>query len=250
MKNKKVLITLGFLIVISIFIGISYAVWRLTLSQTGNNRIATGCLKLELTKEENLINLQNTYPMYDEEGKTLTPYSFTITNTCDMFASYMVQLEMTETSTLSTKYIRAMLNNEAILNLNEYEESTEYVNKETTEARILAKGPLGNGDREDYTLRLWIDSDVDQNTTDAIGKTLSAKITITASPSTYNPIANGITTLHDAILANEYQVTDVQTAINNINAKQDPAFTQTAPIIEWQETSQIDTSIVSYIMPR
>ena len=39
-------------------------------------------------------------------------------------------------------------------------------------------------------------------------------------------------------------------AINKINAKQDPAFTQTAPIIEWQETSQIDTSIVSYIMPR
>ena len=117
-----------------------------------------------------MINLQNAYPVYDEEGKTLTPYSFTITNTCNMSASYMVQLEMTETSTLPTEYIRAMINNEAILNLNEYEESTEYVNKETTEARILARGSLGNGDSEDYTLRLWIDSDVDQTTTEAIGK--------------------------------------------------------------------------------
>ena len=144
MKNKKVLITLGILIVISIFIGISYAVWRLTLSQTGTNRIATGCLKLELTKEENVINLKNTYPMYDEEGKTLTPYSFTITNTCDMFASYIVQLEMTENSTLPTEYVRAMINNEAIQNLNEYEPSTDYVNTDTTEAskRISRKWRL------------------------------------------------------------------------------------------------------------
>ena len=41
MKRKKVLITLGVLIVISALIGLSYAIWRLTLSQTGNNRIAT-----------------------------------------------------------------------------------------------------------------------------------------------------------------------------------------------------------------
>ena len=244
------LIILGILIIVCSIIGISYAVWRLTVSQSGTNRIATGCLNLELTKEENVINLQNAYPMYDEEGKSLTPYSFTITNTCDMFASYIVQLEMTETSTLPTKYIRAMINNEAILNLNEYEESTEYVNKDTTEARILAKGSLGNGDSEDYTLRLWIDSDVNQTTTEAIGKTLSAKITITASPSTYSPVENGITTLHDAILANEYQVTDIQTAIDKINSKQAPDFTKTAPIIEWQETSQMDNATVSFTMPR
>ena len=135
-----------------------------------------------------------------------------------------------------------MVNNEQILNLNEYEESTDYVNSNTTEARILARGSLGNGDSEDYTLRLWIDSDVDQNTTDAIGKTLSARITITGVPSTYSPVENGITTLHDAILANEYQVTDIQTAIDKINAKQTPDFTKTAPIINWQETSTTNTT--------
>ena len=237
MKRKNLLIVLGILIGICVLIGGSYAVWRLTVSQTGQNRILVSCLNLTLTKEENVINLQNAYPIYDEEGRTLTPYSFTITNTCDIFASFVVQLEMTSHSTLPTQYIRAMVNNEEILNLNEYEESTEYVDSDTTEARILARGALGEGDSEDYTLRLWIDSDVDQFTTDAIGKTLSAKITITAAPSTYSPVENGITTLHDAILANEYQTTDIQTAINKINQKQQPDFTKTAPIIEWQETS-------------
>ena len=242
MKNKKALIIIGALIGICVLIGASYAIWRVTLNQTGTNRIVASCLNLTLTNEENIINLQNAYPIYDEEGRTLTPYSFTITNTCDIFTSYIVQLEMSESSTLPTKYIRAMVNNEQILNLNEYEESTDYVNTGTTEARILARGSLGNGDSEDYTLRLWIDSDVDQNTTEAIGKTLSARITITGVPSTYSPVENGITTLHDAILANEYQVTDIQSTIDKINAKQTPDFTKTAPIIDWQETSTTSTT--------
>ena len=250
MKRKNLLIVLGILIGICVLIGGSYAIWRLTVSQTGQNRILVSCLNLTLTKEENVINLENAYPIYDEEGRTLTPYSFTITNTCDIFASFVVQLEMTSHSTLPTQYIRAMVNNEEILNLNEYEESTEYVDSDTTEARILARGALGEGDSEDYTLRLWIDSDVDQFTTDAIGKTLSAKITITAAPSTYSPVENGITTLHDAILANEYQVTELQTAIDKINSKQAPDFTKTAPIIEWQENNATSSGTLSYIMPR
>ena len=240
--KKKILIVLGICIGICVLIGASYAIWRVTLNQTGTNRIVASCLNLTLAKEENAIQLQNAYPIYDEEGRTLTPYSFTITNTCDIFTSYVVQLEMSSSSTLPTKYIRAMVNNEQILNLNEYEESTDYVNTGTTEARILARGSLGNGDSEDYTLRLWIDSDVDQNTTEAIGKALSARITITGVPSTYSPVENGITTLHDAILANEYQVTDIQTAINKITAKQTPDFTKAAPIIEWQETSITSTT--------
>lgn len=240
--KKKILIVLGVCIGICVLIGASYAIWRVTLNQTGTNQIVASCLNLTLTKEENIINLQNAYPIYDEEGRTLTPYSFTITNTCDIFTSYIVQLEMSESSTLPTKYIRAMVNNEQILNLNEYEESTDYVNTVTTEARILARGSLGNGDSEDYTLRLWIDSDVDQFTTDAIGKSLSARITITGVPSTYSPVENGITTLHDAILANEYQVTDIQSTIDKINAKQTPDFTKTAPIIDWQETSTTSTA--------
>ena len=249
MKRKNLLIVLGILIGICVLIGGSYAIWRLTVSQTGQNRILVSCLNLTLTKEENVINLENAYPIYDEEGRTLTPYSFTITNTCDIFASFVVQLEMTSHSTLPTQYIRTMVNNDQILNLNEYEESTEYVDSDTTEARILARGALGEGDSEDYTLRLWIDSDVDQFTTDAIGKTLSAKITITAAPSTYSPVENGITTLHDAILANEYQTSNIEVAKEKIASKQQPDFTKTAPIIDWQENSTTISGTLSYVMP-
>ena len=39
-----------------------------------------------------------------------------------------------------------------------------------------------------------------------------------------SPVENGITTLYDAILANEYQTTDIQVAIDKINQKQQSVF--------------------------
>ena len=246
---KKRIVLIGFILGILCIIGVSYAYWRLTVSQTGTNKIATGCLKLELTKEENVINLENAYPIYDKEGRTLTPYSFTITNTCDMFASYTITLEVTKESTLNSSYVASMLNTNAIQTLNELEQTTVSDSNLYKEAYILGTGSLGNGDSEDYTLRLWMDEDVTLED-DSMNKTFEAKIVITYSPSTYSPIDYGFTTLHDAILANEYQVTELQTAIDKINSKQEPDFTQTAPIIEWQENNATSSGTLSYTMPR
>ena len=78
MKNKKVLIGIGLLMVICITIGVSYAYWRLTLSQTGTNKIMSRCLELTLTNEENAINLEDAYPLTDEEGRQTTPYRLSL----------------------------------------------------------------------------------------------------------------------------------------------------------------------------
>ena len=72
---------------------------------------------MSLTNEKNDIHLTNAYPITNEEGKKLTPYSFTITNTCDLFASYTVNLEILEDNTLPTKYISSMVNNERIFSI-------------------------------------------------------------------------------------------------------------------------------------
>ena len=249
MKKKTILIGIGLLMVICITIGVSYAYWRLTLSQTGTNRITSSCLELQLTKEENAINLDDAYPLTDEEGRQTTPYSFTVENTCDLFASYTITLEVTKESTLNSSYVASMLNTNAIQTLNELEQTTVSDSNLYKEAYILGTGSLGNGDSEDYTLRIWLDEDVTVDD-DAMNKLFQAKIVITATPSTYSPIDYGFTTLHDAILANEYQVTELQTAIDKINSKQEPDFTQTAPIIEWQENNATSSGTLSYTMPR
>ena len=249
-NTKKILrISVAILLLLISVIGISYAYWRLTLSQTGTNRIMSSCLELQLTKEENAINLEDAYPLTDEEGRQTTPYSFTVENTCDLFASYTITLEVTKESTLNSSYVASMLNTNAIQTLNELEQTTVSDSNLYKEAYILGTGSLGNGDSEDYTLRIWLDEDVTVDD-DTMNKLFQAKIIITATPSTYSPIDYGFTTLRDAILANEYQVTELQTAIDKINSKQEPDFTQTAPIIEWQENNATSSGTLSYTMPR
>ncbi len=242
--KKKTMLMIGSLIGVICIIGVSYAYWRLTLSQTGINRIASTCLSLSLTKEENAINLVNAYPLLDEEGRQTVPYSFTVENTCDLFASYTITLEITKESTLNSNYIASMLNTNAIQTLDELETIAVSDSSLYKEAYILGTGSLGTGDSEDYALRIWLDEDVTVED-DAMNKTFQARIVITATPSTYSPVENGITTLHDAILANEYQTTDVQVAIDKINQKQQPDFTKTAPIIEWQESHESTTSSIT-----
>ena len=52
-------------------------------------------------------------------------------------------------------------------------------------------------------------------------------------------------------IRDRYQVTELQTAIDKINSKQQPDFTQTAPIIEWQENSTFTpTATISWSVAR
>ncbi len=44
--------------------------------------------------------LDNTYPITDEEGKILTPYTFTITSLCESNAKYQINLEVLNNTTL------------------------------------------------------------------------------------------------------------------------------------------------------
>ena len=207
--------------------------WNITTSQDTTNTVYTKCFDVSITNQKNSIDLENTYPISDEKGKKLIPFSFTITNTCDIFASYTVNLESLKNTTLNSKFLKVMLNNEGLKLLNNYE-STDTVNTGSIESHILAKGSLGSGDSEDYTLRLWIDYDTTLEDLDNETKTFKSKIVVKAQPSTWNPLKEGYTTLHDAILANEYQTTPA-IAKTKIANKQEVDLSQTAPVIKWVE---------------
>ena len=181
-KNKKYVV-FGVLGVLLLVIGVSFAYWILTLTQTGTNKIASSCFDITLTNEQNAINLQKAYPILDEEGKTLTPYTFTIKNNCDTFASYSVNLELLNTvlaeNRLSAGFVKVMLdeNTPVVLNTNTGVEPTL---SDAYEAYELTTGYLDANEKVTYNLRLWIDGDVTIED-DAMNKQLESKITITAS---------------------------------------------------------------------
>ena len=181
-KRKKILLGIGVLLAICLIIGVSYAYWRLVISQTGTNEIASSCFSITLTNEQNAINLQKAYPILDEEGKKLTPYTFTIKNNCDTYASYTINLELLNTvaedSRLSAEFIKAMIDEETPFLLNTTPATTTLEN--AYESYTLTTGYLDANEERNYSLRLWMDGSVTIED-DAMNKQLESKITITAS---------------------------------------------------------------------
>lgn len=237
-KNKIGRIILIISIICLVGIGLSFGYYLISRGQDENNVAGSKCFKLELTNQSKEIALDSMYPISDEEGRNLTPYSFTITNICDMLAGYTVNMEMLENTTLNSKYVDVMVNNEEIKLLTKYE-STDTIIAGSTESRILANGTLAYNDSVDYTIRFWMDKDVED--ADSMNKYFASKIVIQATPSTWNPKDAGYDTLHDAILANEYQSTP-EIAKNMIASKQSVDLTNTAPIIRWIEKTGESTT--------
>ena len=77
-KRKTILIIIASLIVIVFFLGVSYALWIANFNQTDENLVSASCFQIEFREDTQSISLQNTFPITDEEGKTLTPYTFTV----------------------------------------------------------------------------------------------------------------------------------------------------------------------------
>ena len=184
MKNKKtLLIGIGAFIAICLAVGISYAVWQRILSQTDTNRITADCFEITLTNEQNMISLENAFPLYDEEGMKLTPYTFTIQNKCASYASYNINLELLDTVTednrLDHQYLKVVLdeNTPTILSSNSSVEPTlsnAYASYE------LTTGYLEQNEEKTYNLRLWLDENVTLQDP-VVGKSIIAKITVTAN---------------------------------------------------------------------
>ena len=150
MKNKNILlISVSLVLIVLLGIGVSYSMWNITTSQDTENTVYTKCFDVSITSQKNSIALENAYPITDEQGKKLTAFSFTITNTCDIFASYTVNLESLKGTTLNSNFLKVMLNNEELKLLSSYE-TTDIVNTGSIESHIMAKGSLGSGDSEDY----------------------------------------------------------------------------------------------------
>ena len=232
-KTNKILIILGILIGILSLLGISYAIWVLKLNQTNFNIVNSSCLKLNLINEKNDINIENAYPLLNEEGKSLTPYEFTIENTCDLFVSYSVNLEVLDETTLPIKYVSVLLNEEGVQRLSNFD-TVEATLKNISISKELYKGGIGAGETNNYKLRLWLSEDVGPEDVDAMNKLFNAKVTITASAGIYDTLNQGYDKLSDAILANEYQ-TSPEISKQKIAEKQSPDFTKTAPLIIWNE---------------
>ena len=177
-KSKKILVFVLSILAFILIIGTSYALWSLTFRQTGTNTITTGCFKMDF-KDKNHIYLENAYPLTMEDGKKLTPYEFTLENTCTSPASYQINLEILEqTDFENTDFLRIMLNDDTSL-LKENEEVEKTLDNAKKSYKLLI-GYLDKNEKKDFSLRLWLDEDTPMME-DYMNKRIESMITIITS---------------------------------------------------------------------
>ena len=174
MKNKKAIILL--ILSITLVIGFSFASWIITLTQNSNNLVSSKCFNLTLS-ETNPINLTSAYPITDTEGASLTPFDFTITNTCSSYASYQVNLEILNTTTLASTEVKVMLDNGTPAILSSKTSATTTL-ANASSAYQLTTGFLNPNESVTYHLRLWVKED--STTEMSANKTFSSKVTVSA----------------------------------------------------------------------
>jgi hypothetical protein len=151
-KDYKLIIIIGILLAISLIIGTSYAYWMITHTQANKNVASTGCFTTTFT-EANDINLTNQFPIVDADGKKLTPYTFTITNTCTVAANYQINMEVLNTTTTDLTYIKTELNNDTPVILNTYSTVDKTIDTATSSYKMTT-GYLGASSSVTYNLRI------------------------------------------------------------------------------------------------
>ena len=177
LNNKNIIIIVIVLLLI-LGIGFSYAWWRYTVIQDKTNVGVSKCFSIELANQANEINLTNMYPITDEEGRKLTPYTFTLKNTCSVSAKYSLNMEMLEGTTLNSNYLAVLVNNKDIKLLSSYNTATTVIDG-STESRTLDTGVLQANSSKDYSISLWMDKSVTLSD-DAQNKTFKSKVVVDA----------------------------------------------------------------------
>ncbi|MBR1413435.1 MAG: hypothetical protein IJ574_02045 [Bacilli bacterium] len=185
MKNNKVkYYILTVLLLAIVVLSSTYAYWTTTQTQEDENVVGTTCLSLEFKDTvvgKTGVKLSSTYPISDEEGMNLEGYEFTLTNRCDGYIAYTVNLEsLINNDRLQLSSINAVLDDEPVELLSNYNNGIQILaNTVADDAKALTSGVLSPVGSEGYTitykLRLWIDK---YAPTSEMNKSYSGKITI------------------------------------------------------------------------
>ncbi len=209
-KNKSRLkIYYSLLITIICIIGVSFAWFRLYLSQSENNTLASRtCFNTTLTEETSKIALTDEFPIVDEKGLKKTPFTFTVKNNCSGYVKMYITIDSTyRTSTSSSylkdNYIKVNLspkgttdNNSVILGK---QSLTDLDNN--SKGYILLSTGLKAKEEKSYDLRIWMDEAVTAE--QGLNKSWSGKIVVVTSAAVYKP------SFAETILANN----EVQTPL-------------------------------------
>ena len=227
LRYKISLVVVAFLIIASLYLVQSYALW-LTTYEGQENILSVGCFDVALEELSKPISLNNTYPMSDQKGLTQTPYKFTIKNTCNTSADYVITLNTLKTATIDKSKIKFAFTTgtnvpTSGVNLGTYASVASNINTDLAylqtanvlgntlnESIILQKGTLKNeNDTATFNLYLWVDQTAGN---EVQGKKFVASVNVLANATTVEPTASE--TIASLVSGANKSSTDVYTVPN------------------------------------
>ena len=185
-KKKKVLVwsIVSIVSVVLLVVGISYAYWMTLLQQEDVNVVTSDCFEIHF-EDQNPIALEESYPLLDQDGMKLVPYTFTITNQCESYSRYQINLETLSpeegVKELPEKYLKANLVEGGVSKVTTKLESANQVEPIISGAKSsyqLLTDTLKSKKSKTYELRIWMHSDVTAEDIDSMDASYRGKISI------------------------------------------------------------------------
>ena len=209
-KKKKLSLYYGLLVTVICIIGVSFAWFRLYLSQTENNTIASRtCFNTTLTEDTSKISLTDAFPITDEDGLKQTPFTFTIKNNCNSYVKVYITIDSTYRESTNTSYLK---DNYMKVNISPKGTTTGksvILGSQTLtdlennkKGYIIVSTGLNANEEKSYDLRIWMDSAV--TTEQGLNKNWSGKIVVVSN-------ASNKPTFAETILANNEVKTPIST---------------------------------------
>ena len=169
-KKQLILILFTVVLVGTLVVTTSFAVFEDTKSNAQDQKMAVGDLNITFTGGS-AINITNLSPMTDSTAKNQTNnlYTFSIANTGTVPYKFTVKLENNPSYTsnlLPHKYIRYSLNNAAV----------KFV---SDDSGLLVEGMIEAGVTNNYSLRLWVaDAETYKLPDSTLGQEIHLKINV------------------------------------------------------------------------
>ena len=195
-KTRIILLSIiSILIVVTIVLGVTYSFMKADIESSSVTEVSLkSCAKITLKDTDVSINLNNAYPMSKNKALQTTPYTFTVSSSCENYVGFNLYLATLNTNTLDASNIHYIITSngskdilaEGILS-NATNAESEFSNEEKAQLNSGINGTYGSiyklynasiplqGEKS-YDLYLYVDESVTDAST--MNKSFKAGIAV------------------------------------------------------------------------
>ena len=247
-SKKKLGIYYGLLVTVICIIGVSFAWFRLYLSQSEDNTLASRtCFNTTLTEGTSKIELTDAFPISDEDGLKQTPFTFTLKNNCDSYVKVYITIDSTYRESTSSSYLKDSYMKVNVSPKDTTSGASKVLGNQTLtdlennrKGYILSTAYLNANEEKSFDLRIWMDSEttLDQG----LNKNWAGKIVVVSN-------ASSVPTFAETILTNNEVKTPLTTLGSEISAytKDDISVIRNAVIFSTSDKDYYITYGTGYV---